>query len=185
MDLFERMPRLESERVLLREMVAADAAALSELVHSEAVYRYEPTFLFERRYDNASEAIARMRSECFDTRESVLLAVCLQSNPDEMLGIAEMYDYHPDAGEVSIGGRLLERVWRHGIASEIVKLLTRYLIDEVGVRTIVTHVMADNAASAAMMQKMGYRALRPAFAEDWGAGEVLVSEYVYQSSWER
>ncbi len=182
MDLFDRMPHLEGEHILLREMVQTDADALHELAHSEKVYHYEPTYLYERRYQDAHEAIAHMRAECFDARESVLLAVCLLDQPDQMLGIAEVYDYLPDQAQASIGGRLLERYWRHGIASEIVKLLTRYLIDEIGVRTIVTHVMVENKASALMMQKNGYRALKPAFYEDWGGEQsVLVEEYVYQS----
>ena len=98
-----------------------------------------------------------------------------------MLGIAEIYDYLPQEGKASIGGRLLERSWRRGIASEIVQLLTRYLIDEIGLQTIVCHVMADNIASSRMMEKNGYRTNGPSFHEDWARDEdVLVNEYIYQ-----
>lgn len=180
MDLFERIPTLEGTRVLLREIVDTDASAFHELAQSEAVYRYEPTYLYERRYDDARYAIAHLRSECLDTRESVLFAVCLRERPHEMLGIAEIYDYRPGEGAASIGGRLLERAWRQGISSEVAHLLTRYLIDEVGVQVVVTHVMADNVASNAMMRKIGFRSERSGFYEDWGSGKVLVNEYVFK-----
>ena len=81
MEPFGEMPRIEGEHVILREMIAADASALAEIARSEAVYRYLPTFLYEQRYDDAAVAIGRMRAECFDTKESILLAVCLREEP--------------------------------------------------------------------------------------------------------
>lgn len=80
MEPFGEIPRIEGEHVILREMIAADASALAEIARSEAVYRYLPTFLYEQRYDDAAVAIERMRAECFDTKESILLAVaCAKS----------------------------------------------------------------------------------------------------------
>ena len=81
MEPFGEIPRIEGEHVILREMIAADASALAEIARSEAVYRYLPTFLYEQRYDDAAVAIERMRAECFDTKESILLAVCLREEP--------------------------------------------------------------------------------------------------------
>ena len=81
MEPFGEMPRIEGEHVILREMIAADASALAEIARSEAVYRYLPTFLYEQKYDDAAVAIERMRAECFDTKESILLAVCLREEP--------------------------------------------------------------------------------------------------------
>ena len=81
MEPFGEIPRIEGEHVILREMTAADASALAEIARSEAVYRYLPTFLYEQSYDDAAMAIERMRAECFDTKESILLAVCLREEP--------------------------------------------------------------------------------------------------------
>jgi hypothetical protein len=72
---------LDPSHPYVREMIAADASALAEIARSEAVYRYLPTFLYEQRYDDAAVAIERMSAECFDTKESILLAVCLREEP--------------------------------------------------------------------------------------------------------
>ena len=46
--LFDEIPVLEDDRLLLRELEDADAAALGEMARSESVYRYLPTFYMSR-----------------------------------------------------------------------------------------------------------------------------------------
>ena len=46
--LFDEIPRLENGRIVLRRLEHADGEGLRELAHSERVYRYLPTFLYER-----------------------------------------------------------------------------------------------------------------------------------------
>lgn len=186
MELFDGIPRIEGERILLREVIDADAASLEELCQSEAVYRYEPTFLLERKYVDKHTAIARMREECLDARASVLLAVCLREAPDDMLGIAEVYAYEERKPKASIGYRLVERAWGRGIATEVAGLLKRHLLDEVGMRTITAHVLPQNAASARVLEKNGFRLLFRDVPEDWGFDEpVLVDKWVYKRRWEQ
>ena len=63
-ELFDEVPRIGGDRILLREMTEGDVASLEELCQSEAVYRHEPTFLYEQRYDDKALVISRMREEC-------------------------------------------------------------------------------------------------------------------------
>ena len=184
MALFDEMPRIESERLLLREMVDTDAEALDELAVSEAIYLFEPTFLYEQRYEDKHLAIARMREECFDTHESILLAVCLREQPEQMVGIAEIYAYEPRKPKASIGCRLLPDWWGKGIATEVAGMLREWLLDEAGMRTITAHVMIGNGASERTLEKAGYVLLYPHCWEDWGRGEpVLVDKWVYKRRW--
>jgi len=182
MDLFDEMPYLEGERIVLREMVAADATALEELTSSPNVYRYVPTYLYEMQYEDKRMAIANMRRECFDARQCVLLAICWRNEPGQMLGIAEMYHYRPDEGIVSIGIRLLEREWGQGIASEVTALMKDYLVNVVGCKVITGHVMIENGASAHMVEKSGFHNCGRELWEDWGFGPVEVNRYVYEVS---
>ena len=46
--LFSEIPYLEDGRIVLRKLEPEDADGLRELVNSPAVYRYLPTFLFEK-----------------------------------------------------------------------------------------------------------------------------------------
>ena len=182
--LFDEMPRIEGEHLILREMAASDAPALSELAHSDEVRRFLPTFLYEQLGDDPVATIEHMREKCFDTKESILLAICDRAAPDVMMGIAEIYAYEERKPKASIGVRILEAYWGRGIATEVAALLKRYLIEEAGVRTITAHVMVDNKVSPIPLLKCGFRKLYPGCVEDWGRGEpVLVDKYVFKRRW--
>ena len=48
--LFPEIPVLNNGQIELRALTQADAEALEEMVNSRRVYRYLPTFLFEKKY---------------------------------------------------------------------------------------------------------------------------------------
>ena len=50
--LFSEIPCLRGERITLKALTPADAGSLRKMTESEAVYRYLPTFLFEKQYDD-------------------------------------------------------------------------------------------------------------------------------------
>ena len=63
--LFSEIPYIETERLGLRKIEETDEGSLSELVHSQNVYRYLPTFLFEHKYENIHDVIRHLYDECF------------------------------------------------------------------------------------------------------------------------
>ena len=120
--LFSEIPYIKSERLVLRKIEETDAAGLSELAHSPNVYRYLPTFLYERKYDDIQYVIRRLYDECF--KDSIILGVFME---EEFCGLAEIYGYRENTHKASIGCRFLERYWGKGIATETVGALVRYL----------------------------------------------------------
>ena len=181
--LFDEFPRLESDRLILREWTAADAPAIEAIVHDPDVYRFLPTFLYEQSYEDVGKMIARSRRECFDTHDSILLGVFLKNDPERMIGIAEIYNYEPEKEKASIGYRLNRRYWGQSIASETTALLVKYLIEQTDVRKITAHVMAENAASARVLEKNGFVLRWTGLREDWGRGSpVLINKYMYKLS---
>ena len=181
--LFAVFPRLESERLLLREWTPDDAPALNRLVRDPAVYRYLPTFLYEQSDPDISRMIARCRAVCFDTGDSILLGICTPEAPDALLGIAEIYNYEAQKEKASVGYRLAPSFWGQGLASETAALLKRYLLEQTDVRTITAHVMAENAASARVLEKNGFTLRWSGLREDWGFGEpVLINKYMFKLS---
>ena len=183
MKLFDEMPYLENERLILREMTPEDAFCLGKISKDPKVYIYLPAFLYEHRYDDPLTVINRMYEECFLTKESILLGVFLKENPDIMVGIAEIYAYDEAKNKASIGYRLAREYWHQGIASETGALLKDYLDRIIETRTITAHVMTHNGASAAILKKLGFENRFPLLWEDWGReGPVLTDKYVYKNS---
>ena len=171
--LFSEIPRLEGERILLRRIEESDAPALQRLAHSDAVYRYLPTFLYEQKYPDIHRVVRGLYGECF--RESILLGVFLRAD-GAFCGLAEMYGYRQEIHKVSIGYRLLEECWGRGIATETVRLMTEYLLDQTDIEIITASTMVENRASARVLMKNGFSLVNSGVGEDWGYPRPTIAD---------
>ena len=161
--LFTEIPYLQSKRIVLRKLVQADADALNELVSSPNVYRYLPTFLYERKYADVRRVIRGLYDECW--KESVILGVF---QGDAFCGLAELYGYRDPIHKISVGYRLLERCWGQGVATEALGLMIDYLYGETDIEIITASTMVENRASAGVLKKNGFSLVVHASEEDWG-----------------
>ena len=164
--LFSEVPHLETARLVLKRLEDEDAPSLDELCHSEAVYRYLPTYLFEQQFDDAHEAIDQMYKGLFERKESIIMGIFLKEGM-RFCGLAEFYGFRDDAHKISMGYRLLERFWGQGIASEAVALMIAYLYDETDIELITASTMVENRASATVLEKNDFIYTTTA-DEDWG-----------------
>ena len=124
--LFSEIPRVDGERIVLDRVVAADADALRDLICNAHVQRYEPTYLFEKQFDDASEAIASMYGDLFANKESLILAIRMKET-GELAGLAEFYGLRDSLHKISVGYRLRECWWGYGLATEAARLMVGYL----------------------------------------------------------
>ena len=53
----------------------AAADALQDLIDNQPVQRYLPTYLFEKQFDDAHEAIRLLYGDLFKNKESLILAI--------------------------------------------------------------------------------------------------------------
>lgn len=169
--LFSEIPKIQGERIVLREITQTDSAALKQLTDDPDVYRYLPTFLFETKYDDKSYVIEHLYDECF--RESIILGIFMN---DEFCGIAEMYGCREEIHKISVGYRLLKRFWGQGIATEALSLMVNYLYNETDIEIITASTMIENSASAAVLKKNGFDLVVHAVPEDWGYDEPTITD---------
>ena len=161
--LFTEIPYLEGERVVLRALTQADAPGLQEMMDDSRVYRYLPTFLFEKKYADAETVIDRLYNECF--QDSIILGVFVDN---EFCGLAELYGYQDRIHKVSVGYRSRQQFWGKGIAGETLNLVISYLYDETDIEIITASTMVENQAVARMVEKNGFTLVVHAVEEDWG-----------------
>ena len=165
--LFDTIPRIEGERVVLRRLVDADVAALEELVASTRVYRYLPTFLFEKQFDDQHAMIRELYTTCFGARESLILGV-QAAGEEGICGLAEFYGLREDMHKISVGYRFLERSWGRGVATATVRLMVDYLYGQTDIELITASTMVENLASARVLEKNGFIRTARGVEEDWG-----------------
>ena len=161
--LFSEIPYLQSERLIIREIKGDDAGGLLRLVNDPEVYKYLPTFLFEKKYEDIHYVINRLYDECFP--ESIILGIFMNG---EFCGLIEMYGYNDNIHKVSVGYRLLRSFWGMGIATESLKAVLDYLVNETDIEMITASTMIDNKASANVLRKAGFELVSSGEYEDWG-----------------
>lgn len=161
--LFDVFPYGQGERLVLKRVTAEETNALRELVSDPEVYRYLPTFLFERRYPDMHRVIDGLYDECL--QESLILGVCQDT---DLCGLIELYDFHDDLHKVSIGYRLRRKYWGKGIATEAVGMMMRCLYTETDIKVITASTMRGNQTSAQVLLKNGFELVVHGAAEDWG-----------------
>ena len=165
--LFDEIPQLENEQIILRKLENGDADDLREMTLSAEVYRYLPTFLYEQKYDDPYEVISRVYTDCYLAKESLILGIFLKEG-QHFCGLAEFYGFKDALHKTCIGYRLLKRYWGKGIASQVVGLMVDYLYSETDIEIITASTMIENQASARVLQKNGFLMTASAVPEDWG-----------------
>ena len=169
--LFPSPPVLAGETLCLRPLVAADAEGLRALTGQAEVYRYLPTFLFEKQYDRAEDAILHLYQEGL---EASLILGAFREN--RVCGLAEVYGYRAPLRKASVGYRPLREMWGQGIATEALGLMVRELIENRGIEIITASTMVENRASANVLRKNGFTLVVSGIGEDWGYEEPTISD---------
>ena len=169
--LFSEIPFLQGDRFVLKQVLPDDAPFLEELTGSPNVYRYLPTFLFEKKYPDARTVIDRLYDECW--KESIILGVYLNGG---FSGLAELYGYRDPIHKISVGYRLLERCWGQGIATETLGLMLDYLFRETDIEIVTASTMVENQASAGVLKNNGFSLVVHAADEDWGYDKPTLTD---------
>ena len=169
--LFSEIPYLRGSRLTLHALSPKDADALQELTDSLAVYRYLPTFLFEKKHPDVRTVIDRLYDECW--KESIILGIFLGG---EFCGLTELYGFRDPIHKISVGYRLLDRYCGRGIASEALGMMIDYLYQETDIEIITASTMVENQGSARVLRKNGFQLVVHAVGEDWGYDAPTIAD---------
>ena len=165
--LFSEIPTIEGDGIVLGPVLETDSPALQELMDNDNVYRFLPTFLFEKRFEDARDAISEFYGELFEKKESLILGI-REAKDDSFCGLAELYGLRDDAHKISIGYRLRENCWGRHITTRAVALMVSYLYGQTDIELITASTMVDNYASARILENNGFIITARGVEEDWG-----------------
>ena len=175
MKLFDDYPFLEDEFILLKRPGEDSAEALDMMTRNEKVYRFLPTFLHELQYEDKREAIRTMYDDCFLKHISIHLGIYLKED-DSFVGLVELYNLDEEKKDVLLGIRIDEAFWNRGLAKRSLGLTLSCLKECENVKTVSVHIMTENKASLAVVEKLGFVKTEEKRLEDWGFEEKIPAE---------
>ncbi|SCL85653.1 GNAT family N-acetyltransferase [Sporanaerobacter sp. PP17-6a] len=151
---YEQFPHIVSNEVTLRKIVESDLDNLYAIYSNEKLFQYSPVML-KKNKNTVANMIGHFERD-FLKRKAIFLGICLNSNLNNIVGVAEIFDYHRDVNMITIGYRLNDQFWGKGIATKTVRAMTEYLFSDIGINRIQALVMPENIKSQNVLIRNNY-----------------------------
>lgn len=143
---------IKGERATLRPIGSADTANIVRWRNSEGVLKY-----FVDRTPITPESHERWLRERVETGR-VAQFIIVDKASGEDVGTAFLRDIDRDNGTAEFGFFIGEDGARgNGLGSESCRLLCEYAFNTLGLRRIISRVLAFNARSAAVFERVGFK----------------------------
>ena len=151
--IFRDLPELETERLLLRKMRLDDAEAMFAYASDPEVTRY---VLFEtHRSVEDSESFLRLALEGYEREDFGGWGVVLKDS-GAFVGTCELdAGYVPEHARAELGYVLSREHWGRGLMPEAVRAVIRFGFGRMGLNRVQARCIAENVASARVMEKAG------------------------------
>lgn len=155
---FETFPILETPRLILREIVRADASSILRIRGDAEVTRYNTG----APYQNLDDAIALIDDMALLYRQKRELrwGITLKGVDGLTHGVIGMcgYNYWVQADHrASIGYDLARAFWRDGIMTEALRAVLGFGFAQMSLNRIEADVAVENTASIKLLRKLGFR----------------------------
>lgn len=151
---YVQFPHIVTEELTLRKIEASDLDSIYEIYSNEKLFQYSPVML-KKNKDTVANMIGHFERD-FHKGKEIFVGICLNSEPDRIVGVAEMFDYSREVNMITIGYRLNDSYWGKGIATKTVKAMTDYLFKEIGINRVQAFVMPENVKSQKVLQRNGF-----------------------------
>ncbi|WP_254185305.1 GNAT family N-acetyltransferase [Nocardioides panacis] len=146
-------PTLHTDRLRLRPFTTEDADALFALHSSASVLRYwnSPPWTEPARADRFLVACRQMAEDGSGAR----LALDRVSDAT-FLGWCSLTRWNPDYHSAAMGYCLEEAAWGHGYATEAARAVLQWAFDTLDLNRVQAEADTRNAASARVLEKLGF-----------------------------
>ena len=154
-----RGTRIHTRRLRLRSWRMADAQRFNKACNTPEVMRWLGGVQRQQQLRDDVAYFAAM-----EKREGFTFWVAERRRDSAFLGFVGLIRIEeedcPFAGEVEIGWRLRQSVWRRGYGFEAASAVLDYAFSKLDLDRVVSRTAKRNAASIALMRKLGLRRCR-------------------------
>lgn len=173
---FSVFPKLETERLLLKEITVDDAEALFSMRTNSEVMRYIDRPIPES-INEVIDLIDKMKV-MKENGEGISWGIFLKENPNLQIGNIGFFRSMPEHFRAEIGYMLTPSEHRKGIMFEAMQKVLEYGFNEMKLHSVEAHINALNDASANILLKAGF--VREAyFKENYFFNNKFIDTAVY------
>jgi 8-oxo-dGTP diphosphatase len=147
---------IRTQRLVLRPLVADDAASMHRLVNDWEVVRMLSRLPFPYPRALMDEWIVSTASQMADGRAYHLAITGEELGREMLIGCVGLrLDAEP--GVAQLGYWVGRRYWGHGVATEVATRIASWALANLPISSLRAKVAVDNPASAAVLRRAGFR----------------------------
>ncbi|WP_018755078.1 GNAT family N-acetyltransferase [Paenibacillus terrigena] len=151
-ELFRNLPRLETERLILRKMRRSDARDLFAYASNAEMTRY--TMWNTHRTLRDSELFLDAIEQRY--REGQVTNWGIEYKPNgKFIGTCGFVNWAPEHQRAEIGYALSEEYWNQGIMSEAARAVLQFGFQKMDLNRLEARCNLENMGSERVMQKIG------------------------------
>jgi ribosomal-protein-alanine N-acetyltransferase len=172
---FGAFPRLETPRLVLRELVPEDAPAVLVIRGDYEVTKYNGGMNYTR-VDQAQALVASIRDAYRDKR-SVRWGITLKGGDDTVIGVCGFNYWIRADHRASIGYDLARAHWRQGYMTEAIRAILAFGFDAMALKRIEADASSPNIGSIRVLEKVGFLregTEREIYSENGEIGELVL-----------
>ena len=149
--VFAAFPEIETERLVLREILPDDTGAVFRIFSDPEVTRYYDLETYDAIVQ--AEALIDFFDESFELERAIRWGIT-RKDDDIVIGTCGYVWLRQYRGE--IGYELARPHWRQGIMSEALDAILGFGFDDLKLNRVEALVMTENAASAGLLCSIGF-----------------------------
>ena len=151
-EVLKDLPTLETERLILRKMVLNDAEAVFAYASNSEVSRY--TLWETHRSIEDSRAFLEFATQKYENGGEPDWGIVYRGNGC-LVGACGLVNWEAEHARAEVGFVLSREYWGRGLISEAVRAILRFGFERMNLNRIEARCIAENAASARVMEKAG------------------------------
>lgn len=151
---FSEIPVLETARLRLRSISRADCGDWLAALQSPGAIDWLSDFETSPRLEDV-QGFVDWADAIFAEQSGIRWALTFKPN-DKLIGTCGFHFYEPVHSRAEIGYELHSDYWRRGLMSEAVQAVMRFCFDSLSLHRLAADTTEGNAASAALLQKLGF-----------------------------
>ena len=151
-EVLKDLPTLETERLILRKMVLNDAEAVFAYASHSEVSRY--TLWETHRSIEDSRAFLEFATQKYENGGEPDWGIVYRGNGC-LVGACGLVNWEAEHARAEVGFVLSREYWGRGLMSEAVRAILRFGFERMNLNRIEARCIAENAASARVMEKVG------------------------------
>ncbi|MGH1145198.1 GNAT family N-acetyltransferase [Bacillus pseudomycoides] len=152
--VFGDFPVLESVNLVLRKIEEVHLQELYSIYDNDKVFEY-CGIIPKHNLQTVRKMIGHFDRD-YHKKSRIKWGIFQKNQSDKLVGIIESMDFNQKVNMVSIGYFLAEDYWAKGIATESVRMVVKFLFEEVNVNRIQAEVMPVNEVSKKVPLKNGF-----------------------------